>query len=430
MYKTRNMRGRMRKWARQRGGWAGAILALLAGSLQAARGQDAVRMSIAGAQAAEAQRRAAATVGYYNLQLGPTYWNLGTGLGTQYNSNVNLTDTNPESDFIFTPQINTRMLWPVSDQNSLNLTLGAGYSAYVQNSKLDRAFITPGSALAFDLYIEDFWINLHDRFSILENPYQDPTVAGSGNYAQFQNAAGVTTVWDLNKVVLKSVYDHVDSMPINGSQGQSAVSEEVFSLWAGYTLKPKVLLGLAGGASLINQGNTSTSTGLGNGVQWNVGPFFEAQASEYIQVSVNAGYTGFVPESEGNINSSDLSGGYGQASITHRLNQYVSYSLAGGRILSLSLYGSASDMYFASLGASWNLIHKVSLATSFLYYHGTATSSYNETYDQYGPQVTLSRPLTRKLSSSLSYQFYLRDSNQANRNYTVNLVSLNLNYTF
>jgi len=387
-------------------------------------------MSIAGAQAAEAQRRAAATVGYYNLQLGPTYWNLGTGLGTQYNSNVNLTDTNPESDFIFTPQINTRMLWPVSDQNSLNLTLGAGYSAYVQNSKLDRAFITPGSALAFDLYIEDFWINLHDRFSILENPYQDPTVAGSGNYAQFQNAAGVTTVWDLNKVVLKSVYDHVDSMPINGSQGQSAVSEEVFSLWAGYTLKPKVLLGLAGGASLINQGNTSTSTGLGNGVQWNVGPFFEAQASEYIQVSVNAGYTGFVPESEGNINSSDLSGGYGQASITHRLNQYVSYSLAGGRILSLSLYGSASDMYFASLGASWNLIHKVSLATSFLYYHGTATSSYNETYDQYGPQVTLSRPLTRKLSSSLSYQFYLRDSNQANRNYTVNLVSLNLNYTF
>jgi hypothetical protein len=420
----------MRKWAGERGGWAGAILALLAGSLQAARGQDAVRMSIAGAQAAEAQRRAAATVGYYNLPLGPTYWNFGTGLGAQYNSNVNLTDTNRESDLIFTPQINTRMLWPVSDQNSLNLNLGAGYSAYVQNSQLDRAFITPGSALAFDLYIEDFWINLHDRFSILESPYQDPTVAGSGDYSQFQNAAGVTTIWDLNKVVLKSVYDHVDSLPLNGSQGQFAVSEEVFSLWAGYTLKPKVLLGLAGGTSLINQGNTSTRMGLGNGVQWNVGPFFEAQASEYIQMSVNAGYTGFVPESEGNVSGGDLSGGYGQASITHRLNQYVSYSLTGGRILSLSLYGSASDMYFASLGANWNILHKVSLATSFLYYHGTATSSYSETYDQYGPQVTLSRPLTRKLSSSLSYQFYLRDSNQANRNYTVNLVSLNLNYTF
>jgi hypothetical protein len=429
MYKVRNLKGWMRKWASGRGGRA-AIFALLAGSLPAARGQDAVRMSIASAQAAEAQRRAAATVGYYNLQLGPTYWNFGTGLGAQYNSNINLTDTDRESDLIFTPQINTRMLWPVSDQNGLNLTLGAGYSAYVQNANLDRAFITPGSALSFDLYIGDFWINLHDRFSILENPYQDPTVAGSGNYSQFQNAAGVSTVWDLNKVVLKSAYDHVDSVPINGSQGQSTLSEEVFSLWAGYTLEPKVLLGLAGGASVVNEGNTSTVTGLENGVQWNVGPFFEAQASEYIQVSVNAGYTEFVPGSGGNVSSSDLSGGYAQASITHRLNQYVSYSLAGGRILSFSLYGTASDMYFANLGATWNLIHKVSLGTSFSFYHGTPTSSYNETFDQYGPQVTLSRPLTAKLSSSLSYQFYLRDSNQANRSYSVSLVTLNLNYTF
>jgi hypothetical protein len=417
-------------WPGGRAGWAGAVLALLAGSLTAARGQDAVRMSIASAQAAEAQRRAATAVGFYNVQLGPTYWNFGTGLGAQFNSNINLTDTNRESDFIFTPQVNTRMLWPVSDKNSLNLTLGAGYSAYVQNSKLDRSFITPGSGLSFDLYAGDFWINLHDRFSIMQDPYQDPTVAGSGNYSQFQNAAGVTTVWDLNKVVLKSAYDHVDSMPIYGSQGQSALSEEVFSLWGGYTLEPKVLLGLAGGASLVNQGNTSSATSLGNGVQWNVGPFFEAQASEYIQVSVNAGYTGFVPESGGNVSSSDLSGGYAQASITHRLNQYLSYSLAGGRILSVSLYGSASDMYFASLGANWNLIHKVSLGTSFSYYHGTPTGSNGETFNQYGPQATLSRSLTKKLSSSLGYQFYLRDSNQAGRNYTVNLLTVNLNYTF
>jgi hypothetical protein len=420
----------MVKWPGGRAGWAGAVLALLAGCLTAARGQDAVRMSIASAQAAEAQHRAATAVGYYNLQLGPTYWNFGTGLGAQFNSNINNTETNLESDFIFSPQINTRMLWPVSDKNSLNLTLGAGYSAYVQNSRLDRAFITPGSGLSFDLYAGDFWINLHDRFSILENPYQDPTVAGSGNYAQFQNAAGVTTVWDLNKVVLKSAYDHVDSMPIHGSQGQSALAEEVFSLWAGYTLEPKVLLGLAGGASLVNQGNTSSSTSVGNGVQWNAGPFFEAQASEYIQVSVNAGYTAYVPESGGNVNSSDLSGAYAQASITHRLNQYVSYSLAGGRILSLSLYGSASDIYFASLGANWNLIQKLSLGTSFSYYHGMPTGSNGESFDQFGPQVTLSRPLIKKLSSSLGYQFYLRDSNQAGRNYTVNLVTLSLNYTF
>ena len=53
-----------------------------------------------------------------------------------------------------------------------------------------------------------------------------------------------------------------------------------------------------------------------------------------------------------------------------------------------------------------------------------------ETFDQYGPQITLSRPLTAKLSSSLGYQLYWRSSNESGRAYTVNIVSLNLTYTF
>ncbi len=394
-------------------------------------------MSMAGAQAAEAQHRAITTPGYYNLELGPTYWNFGTGFSVQYESNINLTETNRLSDFIFTPQISTRMLWPVSDKNSINLALNVGYSTYLQHSELDRLFISPrqGSELSFDFYAGDFWINLHDRFSITEAPYQDPTVANSGNYSQFQNAAGVTTTWDLNKVILKSSYDHVDNLPLQGSQGQSSLSEEVFSLSAGYMLKPQMQLGLAGGVSLINQGNTNTSTSVGNGMQWNVGPFFEAQASEYIRVSASAGYTAFVPESGSTINSSELSGAYGHLGITHRLNQYVSYSLAGGRNFTISTYGGASDIYSVSLGADWNLIQKVGLSTSFTYYHGISpgyisAASAGETYDQYGPQVTVSRALTKKLSSSLGYQSYWRDSNQADRNYTVYVVSLSLNYTF
>src|ERR1035438_7437305 len=87
----------------------------------AARGQEAVRMSIASEQAAEAQRQAATSIGYYNLQLGPTAWNFGAGLGMEYESNVYITADNPQGDIIFSPQINTRMVWPVSDQNSLNL---------------------------------------------------------------------------------------------------------------------------------------------------------------------------------------------------------------------------------------------------------------------------------------------------------------------
>ena len=42
-----------------------------------------------------------------------------------------------------------------------------------------------------------------------------------------------------------------------------------------------------------------------------------------------------------------------------------------------------------------------------------------ETFDQYGPRITLGRPLTAKLSSSLAYQFYWRGSDLPGRDYTV-----------
>jgi hypothetical protein len=150
---------------------AAAVSLLLPGFLTPVRGQETVRMSMASAEAAEARHRAASSIGYYDLKLGPTAWNFGTGLGLEYNSNVYNTESNPSGDFIFRPQINTRMLWPISDRNSINLSLGGGYSAYASNQRLDRAFITPDSELSFDLYVGEFWINLHDRFSISEDSF-------------------------------------------------------------------------------------------------------------------------------------------------------------------------------------------------------------------------------------------------------------------
>jgi hypothetical protein len=148
-----------------------------------ARAQEAIRMSMAGEEAARAHRQAASTVGYYNLTVGPTLWKFGAGLQLEYTDNVSLGTGGSESDFSFRPQINSQMLWPITDKNSLNLDVGVGYSAYVKHSDLDRVFITPGSGLSFDLYVGDVWINLHDRFSITEDAYEDPT-AVTGDYAR------------------------------------------------------------------------------------------------------------------------------------------------------------------------------------------------------------------------------------------------------
>ncbi len=82
--------------------------------------------------------------------------------------------------------------------------------------------------------------------------------------------------------------------------------------------------------------------------------------SEYIHFTAHAGYTVYSPESSGaTANGSDFSGMYAQLDITHRVNQYVDYSLSGGRTISVAFSGGTIDRYFASWQANWRIVRKV-----------------------------------------------------------------------
>ena len=93
------------------------------------RAQESVRMSLAGAEAAEARRKAASSLSEPNLRLGPTAWNFKAGLGVDANDNIQLEPVDPKSDIILRPELSTRMILPLSQVNSLNLAMSAGYSA-------------------------------------------------------------------------------------------------------------------------------------------------------------------------------------------------------------------------------------------------------------------------------------------------------------
>jgi hypothetical protein len=393
----------------------------------AAAAQEAVRVSTASAEAAEARNRAATDVGYYNLKLGPTAWRFTSGLGIDYNDNVNYTQNNPEGDVIFRPQVGTHLLWPLSEKNSLDLSLGVGYSAYVVHSSLDRLFITPDTGLAFNLYAGDFWINLHDRFSISENTYQDPTVAGTGNYSELQNTIGATTQWDLNKALLRLNLDHQNYSALSGTSTQPDGTAETASLTAGYAPKQGILFGLEGGGGLLHYSGANAI--YSDATEWNVGAFYNAQLTDHIALQSSGGYTTYSPTSTGTT-ATPFSGTYWQLSLTHQISQHVDYSLNGSHTINSTLQGGSFDMYTTSLQINWRIIKDVTLSTSFIYNHGSQLIAFGETFDQYGPQISLGRSLTKKLSSSIGYQAYWRNSDQPGRSYTVNIVSLNLMYNF
>ena len=385
-------------------------------------------MSLASAEAAAARRQSASTIGYYNLKLGPTGWRFGSTLGLEFNDNVFYTENNT-ADFILRPGLTTEMLWPLTEANSLNLSLGAGYSYYTQNSDLSRWFVTPGSELAFDIYTGDFWINLHDRFSIEQNTYQDPTVVGVGDYSRLENTVGATTTWDLNKMVLALNLDHLNYVQISGDNPQPDGQYELASLQAGYVLKPQTLVGAqVGGGYLQYSGDNVV---FNSAFQWNAGLFMQSPLTEYISATASAGYTSYSPETDsGFVRAEDFSGVYADVSLKHRLNEYVTYTLSGGRTIQLGFYSGTVDLYYARWSANWKLIEKVGVGTTFSYEAGEQFSQSLEEFKRWGAGLNLTRQMGRKISAGLSYQFYSRNSNLDGGDYVANIASLNLNWTF
>ena len=397
-----------------------------------AAAQDSVRMSAASAEAARARSQAATTADYYNLQLGRSYWSFAARLGADYDSNVNLSPSHPEYDFILRPEIDVKLLLPVSDKNSLTLSAGAGYSAYVMHSRLRRFYVTPDTAVSLDVYVGDFWINLHDRVSISENSYQDPTVIGTGNFSQLQNAAGLGATWDLNQLILKLGYDHVNYATLSGrAGGQADGNSEVMSLSAGCRVGPGLQLGVELGGERLHYDTSGTNFLYSDAWQWSVGGFCEAQPSEYIHLRANAGYTRYQPEYKNPAAAlGDFSGIYAQLEIRHRLNQYVDYTLTAGRSLNFAFFGGTVDLYYARWNAQWKIFRKTSVATSFEFEHGQQLGAGTETFSRYGPGISLGRPITEKLSGSIGCHFYWRASNAASRGYASAIVASDLSYRF
>jgi len=392
-------------------------------------------MSLAGAEAARARREAASRTDYFNLRLGPTAWAFDTAFSLQFNDNLRNSPQNQQSDLILRPQVDAVMRWPISDVNTINLTFGGGYAIYTMHSEYDRPFITPGSELSFDIYAGDFWINLHDRFSIIENGYLDPTITGIGDYLRLDNAAGVSATADLNKILLKFGYDHVSYRALGGLHGQPDADNEVFSFSAGYQLKPGVLAGLEAGASLIRYVNLPNDLlaflYYSDGTQWNAGAFYDVQLTQYIHGRASIGYSQFLPDSGlASVLQQDFSGVYAQLNLSHRVNKILEYGLNGGRMLNFAYFGGKVDQYFIGLTANWRLFQKTALSTGFNYQHGSQLGFFKEDYHWFGPSIELDRRITEKLTGSLAYQFYWRGSDLPGRDYTVNIVTLRGIYCF
>ena len=396
----------------------------------AIRAQDAVRPSLAGQAAAEARRQSIEKIPY-NLLAGPVRFLFSVTTGVEYNDNIYLSQTNTQSDVIIRPQFNVNAIWPVTQLNTLRLDLGFGYSFYLDhpNSNTNGVTLAPGSQLSFDIFVQDFRINLHNRFSLQQDPVTELQVSNTANYGRFENTGGVSVLWDLNKAVLTFGYDHYTYVSTANEFSYLDRNAEMLNFSAYFALSSTTGAGLETAAVY----SYYSQDFLNNSVAFSIGPFVETQLTNYLKLRAAVGYQLIDFDSGGGVDdTNNASQPYANLLLSHRINAAITQSIAVGHEALLSLDSNYIVLNYVRYTATWNIIRGFLLSTEGFYESGDddAGSPFAEQIQRYGGAATLAYQLTPHVTLGLRYQYIQKQSDLPFRDYRQNSVSLDATYSF
>ena len=406
-----------------------AILLSLVSVLPNLRAQDAVRPSLAGEEAAEARHQSIENIPY-NLLAGPVRFRFSITTGIEYNDNINLAQVNKESDVIIRPQFNINAIWPITQLNTLRLDLGIGYAFYINHSEANTnaILIQPGSQLSFDIFVGDFRINLHDRFSLSQDPVDEIQLSNVVDYGRFENTVGVAVLWDLNKAVLTFGYDHYTYISTTDTFSYLDRNAEILSFSAYFALTSTTGGGIESSA-VFDYYNENV---LNDSRTFSIGPFIETQITNYLRLRAAVGYQ-FVNFDSGGIirDQSDSNDWYGNIVLSHRINAAITQTISAGHESTLGVDSNFIKLNYVRHTATWAIINRVLLATELFYEEGDDSGGIlAEHIQRYGGAATVGYQLTPHITLGLRYQYTQKQSDLPLRDYKQNRVTLDGTYSF
>lgn len=394
-----------------------------------AQAQDAVRPSLAGEASAEARRQSIDHVPY-NLLVGPIKFRFSATAGIEYNDNINLSENDEQSDVIIRPQFNINALWPVTQLNTLRLDLGFGYAFYLDHSEANTnaLLITPGSQLAFDIYISDFRVNFHDRFSLQQDPVDQVALSNVVDYGRFENTLGVSVLWDLNTVVLTLGYDHFTYISTTSDFDYLDRNAEELSASADFAVTSTTGVGVE--SSLVF--NYYDQNVLNDSTTVNLGGFVETQLTNYLKLRVAGGYQGIHFDSGGTVfDASDLDDFYVNLLLSNRLNAAISQSIAAGHETQLGVNSNYITLNYIRHTISWSILRNTLLSTEVFYEDADESGGFlSEHAQRYGGALTVGYQFTQHVTLGARYQYTQKNSDRILRDYQQNRVSIDGTYSF
>ena len=408
----------------------GCLVAFISLASSPALAQEALRNSLAGDAAAEARKIQLESLPY-TVKSGDFRLLAVPSLGLAWNDNVNVSKTDPEQDFILSPLVRLTASYPITRNNLLSLNVGAGYEKYLDHDQYSTWLLQSGTELSFDIYVKDFWINLHDRVNYVQDTAQQPALSGTASYATLNNTAGLSVTWDLNKLTLSAGYDHQNIISPTSQQieSQDGATEMVYTR-AGVEVYPGITPGIEGTGSFT----TYDQMTLNNNNSYSVGVYADWLPGKALRVQPRVGYTIFqFQHTSQSIQTSDLNSWYADLNITHQITDAIGYTLDAGHEVQTGIQSDAIEDWYVRPNIRWDIIKNVNLYTSLSYEHGkqgrgNVAGNLTETFDWLTTDVGASYSPMKRLSVGLDYRLTLRSSNIPNNGYTQNMITLSLTY--
>jgi len=397
---------------------------------QRADAQESIRPSLASAQSAEANKPVI-NAGQYNLQLGPVLAGFSANIDVAYNDNISLSETDRQAGLLVEPGVTANVLWQVTPENALRLTLGAGYVKYFANQHYDSLTlsITPDSQIAFDIYAGDFKFTIFDQLSVQQNPLGIIGLHEIANLLRLENAAGINVTWDLNKVILFGGYAHYIFYSFDSAYDFLNENENQVYLSASVRLNDAVTVGVRGTFGDVQYQQDFQN----NSINYSAGVFATAQLTHYIRAEAEAGYQGaHYDTGGGNGDDSQLNAPYFHLQLDHRLNRYWTEHLSGGYETQLGLTTNYTEVAYVRYDADWRVNSRTTAGVTGYYEHSMDSPGpeQSEHINRVGFGIRWSYALGRKANLHFGYDFVNNASDLIGHSFYQNQVLLGIGYVF
>jgi hypothetical protein len=295
--------------------------------------------------------------------------------------------------------------------------------------------VNPGSELTFYVFVGDVRLQLHERFSYQESLFFN-SLSGEGEqfynfndvgtFARLDNQVGFNMDWDLNKVVLSAGYNHEDFISTTEDFEYLNRASEWFTASASFALGDKMQTGIESQGSLHDY---EEETFLNDHWRARVGPFVDIKTEQKLELRAGGGFD-MAQYDNSSFDNADYESYYFYG-IVHQQTRLFTHSLTGGREHLLGGNANNFRTTYGRYSISSTVIQQMELGANLsVNFAEEFGGSFEEDFTYYGAGLRVGWLFHKFWRSDLAYEFRLKESEEALRDFHRNRVTLSVTCTF